>query len=126
MSSGRHDPTSRWDAAKTGERLRILRAAVGALERPPTRVGQRAFAGQCNLSQARYAQYENGSRVPSISAAAALRDRYGITLDWLYLGIERHMPSGLMKEIARQAAGDTTRDVARDLEVSHSTVARAR
>ena len=126
MKSGRHDPASRWNAAKTGERLRLLRAAVGALERPPTRVGQRAFAGECNLSQARYAQYENGSRVPSIDAAAALRDCFGITLDWLYLGIERHMPSGLMKQIARQAAGDTTRDVARDLEVSHSTVARAR
>jgi transcriptional regulator with XRE-family HTH domain len=103
-----------------------LRAAVGALERPPTKVGQRAFAGQCDLSQSCYAQYENGSRVPSIDAAAALQDCFGITLDWLYLGIERHMPSGLMKEIARQAAGDTTRDVARDLEVSHSTVARAR
>ena len=38
--------------------------------------------------------------------------------DWLYLGIERHMPAGLMKEIARQAAGDTTRDVPRVLGVS--------
>ena len=86
MKSGRHDPASRWNAAKTGERLRLLRAAVGALERPPTKVGQRAFAGECDLSQACYAQYENGSRVPSIDAAAALQ---GLLRDNARLALSR-------------------------------------
>jgi transcriptional regulator with XRE-family HTH domain len=49
------------------------------------------------------AAWESGQRRPSIAKAKPIVDRYGITLDWLYLG----SPSGLSYELGVKL-GDVT------------------
>lgn len=71
-----------------GMRLQLTRQAFG--------MNQTEFADGAGISQHAYNQYERGHRRPNIDAAIALRDQYGITLDWIYCGD----PSGLPYKLA--------------------------
>lgn len=61
-----------------GHRLRLTRIALG--------YDQGVFATEAGLSASAYNQYETGRKLPSVAAASALVDRYGLTLDWIFLG----------------------------------------
>lgn len=74
--------------SEIGMRLQLTRQAFG--------MNQTEFADGAGISQHAYNQYERGHRRPNIDAAIALRDQYGITLDWIYCGD----PSGLPYKLA--------------------------
>lgn len=51
------------------------------------------------ISQQRLSNYINGSRPLDIEIAMKLSARFGITLDWLYLGDIRSLPYELAQKI---------------------------
>ena len=73
--------------ALIGHRLRI---AETALQKNPT-----AVIKDCNLGKSTYSQWRNGKRVPQLDLAIRYCDRYGLTLDWLYLNRYEGLPTNL-------------------------------
>lgn len=65
--------------ADIGARLEICRHELG--------LTQTEFASALGVSQSSYYAYEQGSRGVPVQALAALSLQYGVSLDWLVLGI---------------------------------------
>lgn len=61
-----------------GQRLALTRQALG--------LQQNEFADRAGLAANTYNQFETGKNRPSVEAALALKDAYGMTLDWIYDG----------------------------------------
>jgi transcriptional regulator with XRE-family HTH domain len=61
-----------------GERLRKLRALTG--------LSQLEFAKKHGFGSTQYTNWEVGTRRITIDSAARLKERYGATLDYIYLG----------------------------------------
>jgi transcriptional regulator with XRE-family HTH domain len=76
------------DAAHIGSRLRKLRKSLG--------LTQTDLAEKLGITQSAWTQYETGTRKISIEVAAVVSRRFGVTLDWIYLGD----PSGLPMRLA--------------------------
>ena len=95
---------ARYTKEACARRLLLLRLAVANLE--GRKITQTEFAERAGLKQSGYTHYENGLRLPSIDAAAALADTYDLSLDWLYLGQEFNMPFEIMQEIKRVDAAN--------------------
>jgi len=84
---------SHGEAAKTamidnpeiiGERLQRLRLYEG--------LNQVRIAELLGIAQSAWSQYEKGSRRLTIDVAGQLVDRFGVTLDWLYMGDASGLP----------------------------------
>lgn len=65
-------------AGAVGKRFKRVRKSRGET--------QTVFAERAGMTQSCYAQYEAGIRTPSIAHATKLRETYGLTLDFIYLG----------------------------------------
>jgi transcriptional regulator with XRE-family HTH domain len=72
------------------ERLRRTREALNIKK-------QKEFAERADISPNTYNQWEKGRVYPDLQYAIRLRDEYGLTLDWIYLGD----PSGLPYQLVR-------------------------
>ena len=77
--------------ALIGHRLRV---AETALKKNPTAVSR-----DCKIGKNTYSQWRNGKRVPQLDLAIRYCDRYGLTLDWLYLGRFDGLPTTLAELI---------------------------
>lgn len=66
------------DKTAVGARLELTRHAFG--------LDQQAFAARANLKASTYNQYERGVNYPQLAAALALKDAFGLSLDWIYDG----------------------------------------
>lgn len=73
-----------------GKRLALTREILG--------LTQAEFADLCNISRNTYNQYERGVNRPPIDAGLVIRDKAGISLDWIYAGD----PSTLRWDIANK------------------------
>ena len=62
-----------------GKRLKLLRAYFGDLK-------QEEFALSFGGNPKSYSQWESGSHRISLDGALAIQDKYGISLDFIYLG----------------------------------------
>jgi hypothetical protein len=51
-----------------------------------------------------YNPFEKGRRRITIDVATKIRDRYGISLDWIYCAEQRVLPSDLYQKLASIAA----------------------
>jgi transcriptional regulator with XRE-family HTH domain len=80
-------------------RLRVTREALGIKK-------QKEFAERAGISPNTYNQWEKGRVYPDLQYMIRLRDEYGISLDWIYLGD----PSGLPYQIARLLKEDALQD----------------
>lgn len=76
------------NAPEIGARLRKLRKTLG--------LTQTDLAEKLGITQSAWTQYETGARKISVEVAAVVSRRYGVTLDWIYLGD----PSGLPMRLA--------------------------
>ncbi len=94
----------RYSKEVVSQRLEFLRLAISKLE--GRKITQTEFAERAGLKQSGYTHYENGMRLPSIDAAAALVDTYDISLDWLYLGLDFNMPFEINAALKRVASGE--------------------
>jgi transcriptional regulator with XRE-family HTH domain len=83
-------------------RLRYLREAQN--------MNQALFARQINVARTRWNNWETAvGRIP-VDAASALVQKYGVTLDWIYLGREAGMPFDLMTKIRGISEADKGED----------------
>jgi transcriptional regulator with XRE-family HTH domain len=80
-------------------RLRATREALGFKK-------QKDFAEQAGISPNTYNQWEKAKVYPDLQYMIRIRDQYGISLDWIYLGD----PSGLPYQIARLLKEEVLQD----------------
>jgi transcriptional regulator with XRE-family HTH domain len=60
----------------------LLRKAYGeSIDLPD--IGRSAFSAILGVSATAYAAYENGQRAPTIDSLVSLRNKTGVSLDWL-------------------------------------------
>ena len=73
---------------EVGRRLRVTRLSLGmtAVE----------LCREIDVAPKAYSQWENGKRLFDVLAAFRLKERHGVTLDWIYAGD----PSGLPARLA--------------------------
>jgi transcriptional regulator with XRE-family HTH domain len=76
------------DAATIGARLRKLRVTQG--------LTQTALAESLGVTQSAWTQYETGARKISIEVAGTVVARFGVTLDWIYMGDPSGLPMRLV------------------------------
>ena len=83
-------------AKSIGRRLLKTREALG--------LSQAEFCRQIGVQRNLYNPFEKGRRRITIDVATKIRDRYGISLDWIYLADQRALPSDLYQKLASIAA----------------------
>ena len=74
-----------------GRRLRVTRLALGATAVEMCR--------EIDAGPKAYSQWENGNRLFDVLAAVRLKERYGVTLDWIYGGDPAGLPARLAKQV---------------------------
>lgn len=82
-------------AVDVGRRLALLRDIFD--------MSQTAFGKIAGLSQSRYSQYETGERLLPALVAIDLSNKFGASLDWLYLGEPAGLPHDLWRRIQERA-----------------------
>jgi ribosome-binding protein aMBF1 (putative translation factor) len=83
-------------AKNIGRRLCRTREALG--------LSQAEFCRQIGVERNVYNPFEKGRRRITLEVATKIRDRYGISLDWIYLADQRALPSDLYQKLASNAA----------------------
>ena len=74
------------------DRLRAVREVDGS--------GQKEFAEAAGLKYTQYKNWESGASRVGLDGALALRDRYGITLEYIYVGELDSLPISWRKELS--------------------------
>ena len=80
----------------TGRRLLRTREAL--------ELSQAEFCRQIGVERNLYNPFEKGRRRITIDVAMKIRNRYGITLDWIYAGDPHALPSDLYHKLVASAA----------------------
>ena len=83
---------------QVGRRLRVARLGLG-----------RSAADMCRelgTTERAWSQWENGKRLLDVLVAIRLKERYGITLDWLYDGDPARLPLRLAEWVRSGAAAE--------------------
>lgn len=78
--------------AEIGRRIRALRQKLGYT--------MADFADVNGWQRTQLVNWETGHRRITVDAAALLRSRYGVTLDWIYLGNSDGLSQSLAKSLA--------------------------
>ncbi len=85
-----------------GQRLKLTRKALYALELAPR--WQKDYANSIRLPGSTYNQIESGKQILTPAQAARIYQRYGISLNWIYLGVVDELPSRLVDAIEAEKA----------------------
>jgi transcriptional regulator with XRE-family HTH domain len=85
-------------AIEVGRRLLLTRLALNRLGKAPR--AQQDFAKSVGISKTGYSNYENGIRLIGPDSAGKIYSRYGVSLNWLYLGVVDELPATLHDAIA--------------------------
>lgn len=80
--------------ADIGERLAWRRSLEG--------MNQTEFAELAGLKRSQYGNWESGTSRLGLDGALALQKTYGLSLDFLYLGVSDALPMTLMNEWNRR------------------------
>ena len=90
---------------KIGGRLSALRETTGMTKTD--------FAAVCGFNYTRYINWESGHRRMLPDDAEVLCNKFGVTLDFIYRGIEAQLPQSLMISLSsnpRESATSTSKD----------------
>lgn len=79
------------------DRLVRTRLALGFDE-------QQEFCSEIEVAKNVYNPFERGRRRISIDVALKIKQRFGITTDWIYAGDPKGLPAEVYSRIRRQAA----------------------
>ena len=96
---------------QVGRRLRVARLGLG-----------RSAADMCRelgTTDRAWSQWENGKRLLDVLVAVRLKERYGITLDWLYDGDPARLPPDLAEWARSGAAGEPDLAAPQSTETPH-------
>ena len=75
----------------TGNRLKKTRKALG--------LSQLEMCDKLGVSQGNYSQWENGRQLIDPFKALILSQKFGITMDYIYGGIETALPEDIRKKL---------------------------
>lgn len=91
-------PTMRDTQQVIAKRLIALRNALG--------VNDATICRNIDVAANRWSQYldPHGKRTITLDVAVRLRKRYGVPLDWIYLGDESGLPRGLSERLLNHPA----------------------
>jgi DNA-binding XRE family transcriptional regulator len=76
---------------EVGQRLRLVRRALGP--------NAATLAAEFGVKGPRWSQWENGRHLADVRTMVRLCRRYGVTLDYLYIGDESGLPRRLFDAI---------------------------
>ena len=76
------------------ERLTTLRKVV--------EINAAALCRTTKFSANRWSQYETGDRPLTLAAAIVLKEKYGVSLDWIYFGEAANLPKRLFDLIEKE------------------------
>ena len=62
---------------------------------------QSAFAEQIGIGSAQYSVFESAKRRISLGVALSIREKFGVSLDWIYRGDAAGLPASLYKKLKR-------------------------
>jgi plasmid maintenance system antidote protein VapI len=65
---------------------------------------QNEFAKVLGIDKTSYNLMENGKRPVTLDVGLALNKKFGVSLDWLFLGNAAQLPANLVTKLASQAA----------------------
>lgn len=85
---------------RIGSRLRYLREALG--------MSPSEISDLLGVERTYWSRWEGGKRPISETAAALLAERFGVTLDFIFLGKAAHLPFELAKKIRELEDRDTS------------------
>ena len=94
------------DVDEAARRLETLRLAVAG-------GSQTAFAARIGMEVKRWNNFERGLPLSKEAAIQLVRRIPGVTLDWLFLGIEDGLPVKLQREIAEAGKATTSAPAAK-------------
>ncbi|WP_410053239.1 helix-turn-helix domain-containing protein [Bradyrhizobium sp. SZCCHNR1004] len=77
-----------------GQRLERLRVELGFAK-------QQDFANALGIDKSTYSLYKNGSRALTFETACIIRQKWGISLDWLFFGDMQQAAIQTMAKIGR-------------------------
>jgi hypothetical protein len=86
------------EKAEIARRLRALQQALGEGREPVTHEEMAEHAG---CGEKSWWAYQAGTQAMPYSCAGNLKQRFGITLDWIYLGDASRNPHDLQRKIDR-------------------------
>jgi transcriptional regulator with XRE-family HTH domain len=79
------------DLRTIAARLALLRRALG--------LSQAELCRQIGVATNRWNQFETGKRRVTLPVAAKLKDIYGASLDWIYVGDSAGVPQALLTQL---------------------------
>lgn len=79
-----------------GRRLRAARQAIG--------LSQKTLYDTLGIKAAAWNHWESGKRLPDPLAMAELYRRYGITMEWIYVGDPKGLPFGIAQAVLADAS----------------------
>ena len=88
--------------ADVGRRLAAARKSLG--------LSAKEVCEAINVQQNTYSQWEHGKSVMDVAAAARMKQRFGITLDWIYSGDPSGLPMNCAEAAIRGAVCPLTMD----------------
>lgn len=86
---------------RIGRRLQALRETTG--------MSKTEFAAFCGFNYTRYINWESGHRRMLPDDAEVLCIKFGVTLDFIYRGIEAQLPQSLAKALSSSPRTNATR-----------------
>jgi transcriptional regulator with XRE-family HTH domain len=81
-------------STEVGERIAATRRALD--------LNQSELARRIESPPNKISQWESGTHLPSLPAAIALCDEFGVTLDWIFRGVKDGLPHALAMKIDAQ------------------------
>jgi len=86
------EKSDKYPHREIGERLRAIRSLTG--------LSAKDFAAECGFGETQYANWESGYRRPLPENAAVLVDKFGVTMDFIYLGRDTTLPYNLRMDLS--------------------------
>lgn len=106
MNIADHINEDKYPYWRIGQRLQALRETTG--------MSKTEFAAFCGFNYTRYVNWETGHRRMLPDEAVVLCEKLGVTLDFIYRGIEAQLPHSLVMALSsspRDKATKTSRDI---------------
>ncbi|KQI66947.1 hypothetical protein AN189_17980 [Loktanella sp. 3ANDIMAR09] len=88
MKNAETSTNDKYPYAEIGRRLRVLRETTG--------MNKADYAAICGYNYTRYINWESGHRRMMPDDAIILCEKFGVTLDFIYRGIEAQLPHSLL------------------------------
>lgn len=100
MSKSIQDDEDKFPFRSIGARIKAVRETKG--------MSATDFAAVCGFNYTRYINWETGHRRIMPDEAIVLCEKFGLTLDFIYRGIEAQLPQSLLMDLSSRSRHSAT------------------